>query len=747
MSTASLPILSFWSTHRLPVLLQTEAAECGLACLAMVASFWGHRIDLPSMRRRFSVSLKGATLKGLIGMAEALGLQPRPLKLELEDLPELKLPCVLHWDMNHFVVLKRIQRGHVVIHDPATGERRLAIGEFSKHMTGIALELLPGAGFRKADELQKFTLFSLMGRVVGLKRGLGQLLLLGIALQVGSLVTPFYMQWIVDEALSASDRDLITVLGVGFVLLVVVQTAIGAVRSWVTTVLATNLNFQWLGNAFSHLMKLPLPFFEKRHLGDIVSRFSSIQTIQRSLTTQFVEGILDGLLVIGTLSVMSMYSVQLTVVACVAVALYALLRWSMFSPLRDATSEQIVHAAKQQTHFLESARGVQSIRLFNRGEERRIGWMNALADQFNADLRISKLSISYQTANTFLFGFERVLVIWLAALAVLDMRFSIGMMFAFISYKDQFSQRTASLIDKLFEIRMLRLHGERVADIVLAEVEEDRQFAEIDSSRINTTIELRNVSFRYSDGEPFVLKEVSLVIPEGQCIALTGASGCGKTTLVKLLLGLLDPVEGEILVGGIKLKSLGLSSYRQVVGTVMQDDQVFAGSIGDNISFFDPSPDQVKVENCSRWAAIHDEIVAMPMSYATLVGDIGSGLSGGQKQRLLLARALYKVPRLLLLDEATSHLDVGNEQLVNAAIRRINLTRIIVAHRPETIAMAQRVVVLEHGRIVRDLEQAGVEGGPQAGSRASAAPLTAPAPIRQQGFAAQDGSNTNYSGH
>lgn len=669
----------------------------------MVCSYWGHRIDLTTMRRRFSVSLKGATLKALVAMAQALGLQARPLKLEVQHLSGLRLPCILHWDMDHFVVLKKVGRSGVVIHDPSVGERRVTMAALSNHFTGIALELTPSSTFQSRRDEQRFTLASLMGRVVGLRRGLAQIILLAVSLQVCALVTPFYMQWIVDEALIAADRDLITVLGMGFLVLVLMQTAIGAVRSWVTTVLATNLNFQWLGNAFAHLMKLPLPYFEKRHLGDIVSRFGSIQTIQRSLTTQFVEGIVDGLLVFGTLVVMLLYSVQLTVVALGAVAIYAVLRWTIFQALREATAEQIVHAARQQTHFLESARGVQSVRLFGRAEERRIGWMNALAEQFNADLRIAKLSISYQTANTLLFNAERIIVIWLAALAVLDTRFSVGMLLAFISYKDQFSQRMASLIDKLFELRMLRLHGERVADIVLTDPEDSTHDIELDPERIEPTLEVRNVSFRYADGEPDVLKDCNLIIPAGQCLAITGASGCGKTTLVKILLGLLRPTEGEILVGGVKLESLGLHNYRRIIGTVMQEDQLFSGSIADNITFFDPKPNQERVQTCTQLAAVHDEIASMPMGYNTLVGDIGTGLSGGQKQRILLARALYRDPKLLVLDEATSHLDVGNEQTVNAAIKRIALTRILVAHRPETIAMAQRVVVLQGGRIARDL--------------------------------------------
>ncbi|AUH52920.1 ABC transporter ATP-binding protein [Chromobacterium sp. ATCC 53434] len=700
------PMLQFWGRRRLPLLLQTEAAECGLASLAMVAGYWGHHIDLANMRRRFSVSLKGSTLKSLIAMAQGLGLASRPLKLDLQHLPQLKLPCVLHWDMNHFVVLKQVAARHIVIHDPAIGERRLTMDEASKHFTGVALELSPDASFQQAKEKLEFSLLSLMGRVEGLGNGLGQLLLLGIALQVCALAAPFYLQWVVDEALVAADRNLITVLGIGFLLLVLLQTLIGAVRSWATTALATSLNFQWLGNAFAHLMRLPLPWFEKRHLGDIVSRFGSIQTMQRSLTTQFVEGVIDGLLVIATLVVMLLYSPSLAAISLVAVALYSLLRWSVFRSLREATAEQIIHASRQNTHFIESARGAQSVRLFGRQEERRIGWMNALAEQFNADLRIARLNLSFQTANTLLFGAERVIVVWLAALAVMDNRFSVGMLFAFLSYKDQFSQRIAALIDKLFELRMLRLHGERVADIVLTAAEPELSDVEIDPAHIQPAIEVRNLSFRYSDGEPYVLKELNLAIPAGQCLAVTGTSGCGKTTLLKLILGLMEPTEGEILIGGVPLRQLGLTNYRRLLGTVMQDDHLFSGSISDNICFFDPQPDSARVQECAKLAAIHDEIMAMPMNYNTLVGDIGSGLSGGQKQRVLLARALYKQPRLLVLDEATSHLDVWNEKLVNAAVRDIEMTRILVAHRPETIAMAERVVVLEQGRIVQD--QAGI---------------------------------------
>jgi ATP-binding cassette, subfamily B, bacterial CvaB/MchF/RaxB len=698
--------LQFGFGNRLPVVLQTEAAECGLACLAMVARYFGVKTDLASMRRRFSLSLKGVTLKALIAMAKAMQLSARPLKVDLTHLADLKLPCVLHWDMNHFVVLKSLSAGKMTIHDPAVGERSLPMAQASKHFTGVALELTPSADFAPHTEEQRFTLFGLMGRVVGLKRGLAQVMLLALALEIVHIVAPFYMQWVVDQTLISADRDLLTVLGIGFILLVVVQACMSAFRAWVITVLSTNLNFQWLGNVFTHLLKLPLDYFEKRHLGDIVSRFGSISTIQRTLTTGFVQSIVDGLLAVGTFAMMALYSLKLAAVALIAVMLYALLRWLVYRPLRNATSEQIVHAAKQQTHFLETARGVLGIRLFGRSEERRMGWMNMLAEQFNAELRVQRIGITYQSAHTLLFGIERVAIIWLGALAVLERSFSVGMLFAFIAYKDQFASRIAGLIDKLFELRMLRLHGERVADIVLTQAEDDHAGEEIDLSNVSAEIELRGLRFRYATVEPLVLDGVDLKIRPGECVAIAGASGCGKTTLVKLLLGLLKPTEGEVRVGGVALEQLGPANYRKMIGTVMQDDSLFTGSIGDNISFFDPMPDQARIEECAKHAAIYHEVMAMPMGFNTLVGDIGTGMSGGQKQRVLLARALYKQPRILVLDEATSHLDILNERAVNEAIKSMNLTRIIVAHRPESIAVADRVVILERGKIAAPIVRA-----------------------------------------
>ncbi len=687
---------------RLPMLLQTEAAECGLACLGMVAAYHGLRTDLPTLRQRFALSLKGATMADLVRMAGQLQLNPRAVRAELEHLPALELPCVLHWDLNHFVVLAKV-RGHTaVIHDPARGVRRMSLDEVSRHFTGVVLELTPQADFRPRVEEQQVTLRQLLGRVTGLKRSLAQIFLLALALEAFMLLAPFYLQWVVDGALVSADRELLVTLGIGFALLVGIQVGVGAIRSWAVLHLSATLNLQWLGNVFAHLMKLPVDWFERRHAGDVMSRFGAVRQIQQTLTTSFLEAVLDGLLVVVTLAMMLVYSVTLSAVALGCVAAYALLRALFFRPLREATEEAIVHDAKSASHFLESLRGVQAIKLFNRQAERQSRFMNLVVDAMNAQIATRKLELWFGVGHKLVFGLGRVAIVWIGALAVLDARFSVGMLFAFIAYQEQFALRVSGLIDKLIELRMLGLQGRRLADIVLAAPER----ADTGPARRSDgplRLELRQVDFAYAPGEAPVLRRLSLAVEPGESLAIVGPSGCGKTTLLKLMLGIHEPLGGEVRVDGVPLRQFGLQAYRDLVGTVMQDDPLFAGSIADNIAFFDPDADPAWIEACARTACVHDEIEAMPMGYQTLIGDLGVNLSGGQKQRVLLARALYKRPRILFLDEATSALDVEREREVNHAIRALNLTRVIVAHRPETIASAGRVVVLGEGRVAQEL--------------------------------------------
>ncbi|MEO8777817.1 MAG: peptidase domain-containing ABC transporter [Rhodanobacter sp.] len=499
------------------------------------------------------------------------------------------------------------------------------------------------------------------------------------------------MQWVIDQVLVTAAPGLLTLLGLAFIGIAIFSALITAARSWAVTWLSATINVQWASNLFGHLMRLPLDWFEKRHIGDVVSRFGSIQTIQRTLTTQFIGSLLDGLMSIITLVVMGFYSLWLTALVAGLFLSYGLIRWAFFAPLRRANEEQIVYGARQQSELLESIRGAMPIKLANKQDDRLGGYANATVATANRDIGIQRLSIAFTLSNQLLFGIGRVAMIWIAVTLALKNEFAAGMLIAFIAYSDQFTTRAAALIEKFVDFRMLKLHAERVADIALTEPEEAAE-ATWNGVAPEASIELCNVSFRYAAGEHWILQNCSLHIKAGESVAIIGPSGCGKSTLAKIVLGLLQPTEGEVRFGGIEIGRLGLHTYRQWVGAVMQDDQLFAGSIADNISFFDMDVTPTRVEAAAHLAAIHDDIAAMPMGYQSLVGDMGSSLSGGQKQRVILARAVYRTPKLLVLDEATSHLDVERERLVNDAVQRLKITRIVIAHRPETVAAAERVV-------------------------------------------------------
>lgn len=711
----TLPTLTFGRRRKLPMIFQSEAAECGLACMAMVAGYHGHATDLLSLRKRYSFSLRGATLKALVEIATVLHLTPRSIKIELDDLAHVRRPCILHWDHNHFVVLKKVITGAggamtaIVIHDPGRGEVRVARADVSRLMTGIALELVPTARFEQRTERQRIGLRQLVTSAVGLRGALLQILMLAMMLEAFALLAPLFLQFVADGPISSGDRHMLTVFALGFGLLMVVQMLIGAFRSWVVLYISTHLNLQWVAGVFAHLLRLPLDFFEKRHMGDVISRFNSIHSLQETLSTKFIEAVLDGMLALTAMAVMLVYSVKLTAVVFGSIALYSLLRWLTFLASRRANEEQLISKASEQSVFLESIRGMQALKLFNHEQARHARWMEAVGENINRRIVTQKLDLFFATATRFLTGAENIVVIWLGAHMVIDQQLTLGMLYAFIAYKLMFSNRTFALIDKFLELKMLSLHGERLADIVLTPPESDDEPVHAQAAAgadgavaSGLTIELRNVSYRYSDAEPWIVRNLSLTIASGQSVAIVGQSGCGKTTLLKLMIGILTPVEGEILIDGQPAARFGMRRYRDLIGVVMQDDHLFAGSIADNISFFHQKADQAMVEHWADLASVGADIRAMPMAYRTLIGDMGTSLSGGQKQRLLLARALYKQPRMLFLDEATSHLDMENEHRVNAGIHQLDLTRVIVAHRQETIASAARVVALERGCIVSD---------------------------------------------
>ena len=706
-------LLEFSSAKRVPLILQAEVAECGLASMAMVASYYGHQLDMPAMRKRFSANLKGMNLQQLIELGDSLGLASRALQCPVEDVPKLALPCVLHWDMNHFVVLTKITKKKVYVNDPAMGKKTLTIEEFSQHFTGIALELTPTNKFEAKDEQQRMKLSQLWSKMTGLKSALVKLFALSIILQIFALATPYYMQWVVDEVLISHDQPLLIVLAIGFGLLSIFGVLATTVRSWLVLRLSSLLNMQMGVNLLRHLLRLPMNYFESRHVGDVVSRFGSLAQIRERITTGLVEATVDGVMSITVLVMMMLYSVKLSLVVLAAIALYVIARFALYRPLHQATEESIQNSAKEQSNFLENIRGIQTIKLFGNESQRQGIWQNRYAEVINADIRLGKLQIGFDGINKALFGIENVIVIYFAAMLVMEGSLSIGMVLAFIAYKGQLTQRFASLIEQLIQFKMMRLHLDRISDIALHDQEPNREGSVALLNNDGTTkkgeISLENVCFSYGEDERNIIDNLSITIAAGDSVAITGDSGCGKTTLAKLMLGLLQPTSGRILLDGQDITQLGLKNYRQQVAAVMQDDTLLAGSIADNITFFNPEPNYLRVEQCAQLAAIHQDITKMTMGYNALVGDMGASLSGGQMQRLLLARALYKQPSVLFMDEATSHLDVDNEAKISEQIKHLEMTRIIIAHRPETINKANHILRMEQGQLESVIKNASNE--------------------------------------
>ena len=683
----------------LPVVLQTEVTECGLACLTMIGRYHGHDIDLNVLRKRHLISMTGASLKSIMAIGSTLQLAARPLKVELDQLHKLQLPAILHWDLNHYVVLKSVKGNKVHIVDPGIGLRVMSLSKVSDHFTGIALELSPTAEFSPQEARLKPHLSLLWSRLVGLKRAIFQTLTLSIILQIIVITAPFYLQLVVDGALAQKDYGLLKALALGFGGLMILRAISEAVRSWAILIYGNQMSLQMVGNVFRHLIRLPTSYFEKRHVGDIISRMGSTVPIQEALTQTIVSVLIDGVMAILMLVILYIYSPLLGTIVLISVVLLTLSTLLIYPHLRRTQEEAIYAKAIENTHVIESIRASTTVKLFGREAQREAAWRNLYTDFINANVEYGKFTIWQKFAETLLTGLQIVIVVWAAAKMMMPVEnsdgngFTLGMLVAFLAYRQYFTDSVTQLLQKGIEFRLLSLHLDRLSDIIFSE-EEDLEEQSGDVPDLTGAIELENISFRYSDTDRWIVKDYSLSLTPGSMTTLTGLSGGGKTTLLKLILGLYQPTSGRILINGQPLSEIGIQNWRSQIGVVMQDDKLLSGTIADNISFFDPEMDMKKVVEAAKKAQIHDEIAAIPMNYTSMVGDMGSILSGGQKQRVLLARALYHDPKVLFLDEGTANLDTKTEKTIVEIIAKMPITRVIVAHRPAFLKASDRVLII-----------------------------------------------------
>ncbi|HDR2504822.1 peptidase domain-containing ABC transporter [Enterobacter roggenkampii] len=679
---------------RVPLVHQTESSECGLACLAMICSHYGKQSNLIALRQQFNLSARGTTLAGMTQIAEQLGLATRCLSLDLNELSALKTPCILHWDFNHFVVLVSVKQNRAILHDPARGRRKVGMEEMSKYFTGIALEVWPGSTFAAQPTSHQFSLRSLAAKVHGLKGMLGKIFFYSLIIETINLLIPIGTQLALDHAIPAADMGLLTVICIGLFLFTLLRVALSALRSWSSLIMTTLINVQWQSGLFTHLVRLPLSYFERRKLGDIQSRFGSLNTLRETFTSSIIGALIDGTMMMGVIVMMILYGGWLTSVVIGFTALYFLTRLLTYSTYRELSEETLIRDARTRSYFMETLYGIATVKMQGLSERRGTHWLNLEIDTINTEIKITKMDLLFGGVNAFIIACEQITMLWLGSKLIIENAMTIGMFIAFGVFREQFADRIWSLTNFLMKLRMMHLHNERVSDIALNVREMKKPDREIINTMQPVTLETHALSYRYDEHSADVFRNLSFKVSAGESVAITGPSGAGKTTLMRVLCGLFEPLSGSVTIDGYDIQQLGLNNYRKIIGCVMQDDKLFSGSIRENICGFDDKGDKEWMEACARASYIHDVINKMPMGYETLIGELGEGLSGGQKQRLFIARALYRKPGILFMDEATSALDEESESYVNAAIKKLNITRIIIAHRKSTIASAERVIQL-----------------------------------------------------
>ncbi len=656
----------------------------------MIAGQYGSKLSLPQLRQRFSISLKGATLKQLIDIATEMKLGPRALRCELEDLSNLRLPAILHWNLNHFVVLEKVIRKGLVILDPGMGKRVISTDEANDKFTGVVLELTPAKDFTPETKAEKLGLFDIIPFSSGFWKAMGQALGLSLFLQFFVLLSPFFMQFIIDEAILKSDTSLLLAIAAGFALLKIFETISTLVRSLVLQYLSTIVSYDMESSVLHHLLRLPLNYFQKRAIGDIQQRFSGLQMIQSLIVNTSVATLIDGLLVITVGIALFLYNPLLASIATLTIAIYAIARLLFMNLSKRLSMDTMITDADKQSHFLGTLRAIQVIKISGLETQRESRWRNLASETLGARVKYGNVNILFQGLNGAFLGLSNILIVYLAARQAMTGALTVGMIVAFLAYKQQFETKLMALLETYINFKLLDVNLERIADVVQTEPEADEQALQT-GELLQGNIELNALTFAYAPSEPVVLHNVNLSIEAGDFVVFVGPSGAGKSTLLKLIMGALDPLAGQVLFDGKDISQIGIKTLRSQLGVMMQDDSLLSGSIEQNISLFDEHVDNERLLVAVKKSAIEDDINAMPMGFMSLVGDMGTTLSGGQTQRIMLARALYRQPRILIMDEGTSQLDVATERRVNSALRSLNITRIMAAHRPETIASADRV--------------------------------------------------------
>lgn len=679
--------------RRLPLILQREQTECGLACVAMIAGWFGCHTSLQGLRTAQPPSARGATLNDLLQAAAALALSGRPLRLECPELRQLALPAILHWRMQHFVVLAKLRRGRATLHDPARGKRRVDKAELAASFTGVAIEFRPSPDFVRRGKRRGLSFMNVLRACRNLGRYLSLMVLLLVAVQLLSLVMPVATQLLIDEIVLGQDVEWLSRALAGLALVLFIAALLEAMRRWITLYAGSSLAADSTFDVVRHLYNLPARFLQNRHLGDLMSRLESLTPVRKAITESAIEGLVQFAVLTATLAIMCFYSPPLTLLSTAGLVLSMLLMGGVLPAIRRHSQDMLVHRADADSSLLETLRAYDVTRALGLAPLRLAQWQNHFVAAMNSHVRQARLSIWQGFGSAVVNGGEQVLFLGVGISQLIEKQVTLGVLFAFMSLRGRLAAATIGLLKISQELFMLKVHLDRLSDVVLEDPLPPARPGAI-CRPVTGSLQAREVSFHY-DGGPWIFRDFSCVVQAGEAVVITGESGCGKTTLLKLLSAQAFPVEGRILVDGRELALWHPDHLRRQFSAVLQEDILFRGSIADNISGFDPEPDLARMRDAAIAAQIWDDIRRLPMAWNTPVGELGSSLSGGQRQRIVLARALYRRPRVLFLDEATSHLDPATEARVLDHLDHLGITTVSVAHRPEVLRRAQRVIALD----------------------------------------------------
>ncbi len=689
-------------TRQVPVLLQLNLVECGAACLAMLLSYYGRTTSVAECRVRMDVGRDGQSVRGIVNVAQSFGLRARVFSFEPAELEYIPLPAIAHWNFNHFVVIERWTPQTVTIVDPAVGRRQVPAAEFDTAFTGVLILFEPGVDFeprRSAAVIPWWNYLRDIWLAPGVPQVIGQVLATSLLLYLFGLLVPLASKILIDQILPQQLDSLMLVLAVSIGILIVAQIVLSYLRTALLVYLQARLDSQLMLGFFEHLLRLPFRFFAQRSSGDLLLRMGSNTLIREILTGQRLSLVVDGILVFGYLVLLFSFDWFLALIATgiglVQIGLFV----ATTRRIHTLMQTELKADAAVQTYVVQALSGIATVKAA--GAEQHIfqQWSNLFFAHLNVSLQRNRLGMHVEALTTTLRTFAPLILLWAGALRVLEGSMSLGTMLALNVLALAFLNPLVSLVTNGQRLQLVGAYMSRVLDVLEAAPEQDRQ-ASLVAPQLRGRIECRRVHFRYDQNGPLVLKDLSVTIMPGQKVAIVGRTGSGKSTLAKLLLGLYSPTEGEIYYDDQRLADLDYQAVRRQCGVVLQESFLFNTSIANNIAFHQADITHDDVIRAATLAAIHHEIMQMPMGYETLIGEGGSGLSGGQRQRLSLARALVHRPVILLLDEATSQLDVLTEQIVDQHISALACTRIIIAHRLSTVQNADLILVLDDGRIV-----------------------------------------------